>query len=79
MKLYDEELFLNFTSQLDQILAQARATELFNNGGNSQNLSTLNLQNIDKVVQQIVCTQNPITNDEIDRFFEMMESLEFHA
>ncbi len=51
MKLYDEELFLNFTSQLDQILAQARATELFNNGGNSQNLSTLNLQNIDKVVQ----------------------------
>jgi len=31
------------------------------------------------VISNIVSTQNPITNNEIDRFFEMLEALDFHA
>jgi hypothetical protein len=36
-------------------------------------------QVLEKAIQQVVCTQDPITNYEVDRFFEVMEALDFHA
>jgi len=36
-------------------------------------------QVLEKAIQQVVCTQDPITNYEVDRFFEVLEALDFHA
>lgn len=30
-------------------------------------------------MRQVVCTQDPITNDEVDRLFEVLEALDFQA
>jgi hypothetical protein len=37
------------------------------------------LQVLEKAIQQVVCTQDPITNYEVDRFFKVMDALDFHA
>jgi hypothetical protein len=55
MRIYDEELFNNFTAHLSSLLRQGVP------------------------IKAIVCTQDPITNAEVNRFFEMMEALDFHA
>jgi len=34
---------------------------------------------LDKAIPGVVCTQDPITNAEVNRLFDAVEALEFHA
>lgn len=33
----------------------------------------------EKSLSSIMCTQDPITNNEVDRFYEIIEALDFHV
>lgn len=39
----------------------------------------MQLLQVEKAVNQVVCTQDPLTNDEVNRFYEVLEALDFHA
>ena len=72
MRIHDEALFSNFARHLGYVLNQTDNTKQVK--GTYQQL-----EQIEKAVHQIVCTQDPITNNTINRLFEVVECLDFHA
>lgn len=77
-KIYDETLFVNFSRHLEYIVENAISKASIATVGSSNALSEQ--QNlIEKAISEVVCTQDPITNNEIDRFYQVIEALDFHA
>jgi hypothetical protein len=68
MKIYDEQLFSNFTAHLEFIIENAISKASLASVG-SKDVKGESLQMIEKAMSEAVCTQDPITNNEIDRFF----------
>ena len=81
MKIYDEQLFTNFTRHFEFIIENAISKATLQSAGSSNSHQTqLEKQVfIEKAISEAVCTQDPITNNEVDRFYQVMEALEFHA
>ncbi|CDW73308.1 UNKNOWN [Stylonychia lemnae] len=96
VRIYDEQLYSNFTKTLEHIIANTTDNEtIFLDSkqqqqmklsiknaeqGNLGNLVNSQLfQNLQKNIKTMSITQNPINNEEIDRFYDIFEVLEFHA
>jgi hypothetical protein len=77
-KIYDETLFVNFSRHLEYIVENAISKGSISTVGSSNALSEQQIL-IEKAISEVVCTQDPITNNEIDRFYQVIEALDFHA
>jgi hypothetical protein len=77
-KIYDETLFVNFSRHLEYIVENAISKASISTVGSSNALSEQQIL-IEKAISEVVCTQDPITNNEIDRFYQVIEALDFHA
>jgi hypothetical protein len=77
-KIYDESLFVNFSRHLEYIVENAISKASLATVGSSQ-VSIEQQALIEKAISEVACTQDPITNNEVDRFYQVIEALDFHA
>lgn len=74
LKVYDESLYTNFAQHINLILNQSHAIAKVTYKDAPEAFSMF-----EKSLASIVCTQDPITNHEVDRFYEVVEALDFHV